>query len=154
MGFVSVSTLLAMQNSLHSSNLGVATSSQQFARSVGGTIGIGISGGFVASKFSEALAVAGHSSPTNDLPSTLPGGIEDLFQPEVLATLSPGLQGIFREAVAGTVTAVFWCAFSAALLSLIFGCFLPPPDRPPDDFSRTFPLQSVFGDRRTTERQV
>ena len=133
MGFVSVSTLLAVQNSLHSSNLGVATSSQQFARTVGGTIGIGVSGGFIASNFSNALAVAGNSSATGDLSATLPGGIEGLFQPEVLATLPPGLQDVFREAVAGAVTAVFWCAFAAAFVSLLFCCFFPAPAGPARD---------------------
>ncbi len=48
MGFVSVATLLKVQNSLRESDLGVATSSQQFARTLGGTIGIGFSGAMVS----------------------------------------------------------------------------------------------------------
>ena len=47
MGFVTLSTLLVVQNCLDNSDLGVATSSHQFARTLGGTVGVGVCGGFV-----------------------------------------------------------------------------------------------------------
>jgi len=47
MGLVGLSTLLVVQNCLDNSDLGVATSSHQFARTLGGTVGVGVCGGFV-----------------------------------------------------------------------------------------------------------
>jgi hypothetical protein len=55
MGFVSIATLLLVQNSVDISNLGVATASHQFTRTLGGTIGIGISGSLVTVTFLNAL---------------------------------------------------------------------------------------------------
>jgi hypothetical protein len=55
MGFVSISTLLIVQNSLPEEDLGIATASHQFSRTIGGTIGIGISGSFVTTRFQAAM---------------------------------------------------------------------------------------------------
>ena len=51
MGFVTLATLLVVQASLDGSNLGVATSSHQFARTLGGAIGVGVCGGVVTARF-------------------------------------------------------------------------------------------------------
>ena len=55
MGFVSMATLLVVQDSLDKSDLGVATSSHQFFRTLGGTIGVGISGSFVTMTLSNVM---------------------------------------------------------------------------------------------------
>ena len=53
MGFVALSTLVIVQNSVDPADLGVATSSHQFMRTVGGTVGIGICGGLLMSRLSQ-----------------------------------------------------------------------------------------------------
>ncbi len=47
MGLVGLSTLLVVQNCLDTSDLGVATSTHQLARTLGGTVGVGVCGGFM-----------------------------------------------------------------------------------------------------------
>jgi EmrB/QacA subfamily drug resistance transporter len=130
MGFVSITTLLVVQNSLKASNLGVATSSQQFARTLGGTIGIGISGSLVTVHLTTVLDALRTSSIAGEMPASLAThlsqSIESLFQPEVQNLLSAVLLKSLREAVGGGVEMVFGISLVAALLSLLC-CFLLPP---------------------------
>jgi EmrB/QacA subfamily drug resistance transporter len=129
MGYVSVATLLIVQNSLDAGNLGAATSSQQFARTLGGTIGIGISGSLGTSHLSEAMKSLLSSPDQLDIPSSfskdLLSGFESILQPEIQASLSPIVQKALQQAVEKGVKMVFWSALAASLLSLIC-CYLVP----------------------------
>jgi hypothetical protein len=65
MGFTSIATLLIVQNSVEKTDLGVATSSHQFTRTLGGTVGIGICGSLVTARFArvadaECIGSSGH----------------------------------------------------------------------------------------------
>jgi len=131
MGFVSIATLLAVQNSLDESDLGVATSSQQFARTLGGTIGIGICGSVVSLHLGRTLnalrgSSMGHEFP-HDLGAHLSRNIETLFDPNFQENLSAGVLRALQEAVESGVEWVFWCTLAASLLSLAFCLRLPAP---------------------------
>lgn len=129
MGFVSITTLLVVQNSLASTNLGVATSSQQFARTLGGTIGIGMSGSLVTAHLTQVLAGLSESSIHGEhsvsLATHLGESVESIFQPEFQSTLPPAILRILQEAVGSGVDTVFWGALIASALSLLFCCLLP-----------------------------
>ncbi len=128
MGFVSMATILVVQDSLDASDLGVATSSHQFARTLGGTIGIGIPGSFVTMTLSTAMK----SLSDVDL-SRLPAvsnrletrSLEDIFRPEIQALFAPEIQIIMREAVVRSVLIVFWITFFASVLCLILSLLIP-----------------------------
>ncbi|UCD83116.1 MAG: MFS transporter [Desulfobacterales bacterium] len=128
MGFVSMATLLVVQESLDISDLGVATSSHQFARTLGGTIGVGISGSFVTMSFShvmESLTKTGLNNLPPSLHVQIKQSIENIFRPEVQALLDPDIQKTLQEAVAGGVSMVFWITFFASLLCLILSVLIP-----------------------------
>jgi len=129
MGFVSITTLLVVQNSLDSLHLGVATSSQQFARTLGGTIGIGISGSLVTVHLARALDMITHSASDGGIPDSLAAhltqSIESLFQPEFRNLLSEPVLKSLQEALGNGVEMVFWNAFAASILSLVCCCLLP-----------------------------
>ena len=129
MGFVSITTLLVVQNSMEASNLGVATSSQQFARTLGGTLGIGISGGLVTMHLAEVLDGLIDSSLDGEMPASLAArftqSLESMFQPEFQSLLSPTALKAVHEAVGSGVEMVFWSALVTSLLSLLFCCLLP-----------------------------
>ena len=131
MGFVSVPTLLIVQKSLSASDLGVATSSQQFARTLGGTIGIGISGGLVATSMQKSLSDLAGSSQAFPLSvaQRLGENMEALFQPQVQAQLTPGINASLRAAVGGSVEIVFWSALITSAISLVLCFFLPGSER-------------------------
>jgi Na+/melibiose symporter-like transporter len=129
MGFVSVPTLLLVQKSLTADDLGVATSSQQFSRTLGGTIGIGISGGLVAASVEKNLGFL-LASPMKDAiaPSFLEHlsvNAEGLFNPAVVSQLAPQVQQALHTAIGGGVKVVFCAALTAAMVSLVLCLFLP-----------------------------
>ena len=128
MGFVSMATLLVVQDSLDKSDLGVATSSQQFARTLGGTIGVGISGSFVTMTLSnvmESLKISGLNNLPPSLEAQIKQSAENIFRPEVQALLAPDIQKTIQEGVARGVSMVFWITFFASLLCLILSVLIP-----------------------------
>ena len=128
MGFVSMATLLVVQDSLDISNLGVATSSHQFARTLGGTIGVGISGSFVTMTLSNVMESLMKTELIN-LPASfnieIKQNIENIFRPEIQALLAPEVQKTMQQAVAQGVLTVFWITFFASLLCLLLSLLIP-----------------------------
>jgi len=128
MGFVSMATLLVVQDSLDLSDLGVATSSHQFARTLGGAIGVGVSGSFVTMTLSSTMESL-MSTKLKDLPpfldSEIKQNIENIFRPEIQALLSPEIQQTMQAAVARGVLTVFWITFFASLLCLLLSIMIP-----------------------------
>lgn len=136
MGDVGLSTLLVVQSWLGSQHLGVATSSNQFARTLGGTVGVGICGSFIAMRLADLSAALEKSGVLDRLPHRVAeqglGRIEALLQPEVQALMPPDLLHTIQSAVARGVTAVFWTVVAAALLCLVV-CLLIPAARPSNE---------------------
>ena len=132
MGFVTLATLMIVQNSLDIADLGVATTSHQFARTLGGTIGIGICGSFLTAKLSVGLDSILQSGLKNQLPATVVDKIQDnaenLFQPEVQALLPPKIVSILQESVVNGTSMVFGTVLLAAVACLIL-CLLLSKDQ-------------------------
>ena len=128
MGFVSMATLLVVQDSLNKTDLGVATASHQFSRTLGGTIGVGMSGSFVTIALLNVMESLKNTG-LNDLPPSLNLQIkqsaENIFRPEIQALLAPDIQKTLQEAVARGVSTVFWVTFFASLLCLILSVLIP-----------------------------
>jgi EmrB/QacA subfamily drug resistance transporter len=127
MGLVSIATLLVVQNSLEETDLGVATASHQFMRTLGGAIGVGISGSLVTAALArgiDAVAAAGGLLPP-DVSAQLQQNIDSLFQPDFQALLSPAVRAPLFSAVAGGVMMVFRAAALTSALGLALGFFLP-----------------------------
>ena len=129
MGFVSISTLLIVQNSLPGENLGVATASHQFSRTLGGTIGIGISGSLITTRLQtamDALKINGINGKIHQSLSTnLQQNVESLFRPEIQSFLTENAQKALREAGAEGVALVFWTSLITACMCLFFSYKLP-----------------------------
>ena len=134
MGFVSIGTLLLVQNSLSDSDLGVATASHQFSRTLGGTIGIGISGSFVTAKLSKAISGIANTDFVGkifSLPSPhMHHSVEALFKPEIQSLLSTAAKKALQEAVLQGVTVVFWTSVLAAVVCFVFSYILPSENDP------------------------
>jgi hypothetical protein len=129
MGFVSVATLIKVQNSLHESDLGVATSSQQFARTLGGTIGIGISGAMVSHYLDKAINSLMNSPLRSEIPPELAAqlshSLQEFLQPEMAASLSSTALNAIRGSIGKGVETVFWTALLVSFISIIM-CILMP----------------------------
>ena len=128
MGFVSIATLLIVQDSLEVSDLGIATASHQFSRTLGGTVGVGVTGSFVTLALSRVVDDLGQSG-IKDLPPSfhehMQQGFDSIFRPEVQALFTPDLQKALQEAVARGVLLVFWITLGTSMLCLLLTVILP-----------------------------
>jgi EmrB/QacA subfamily drug resistance transporter len=129
MGFVSIPTLLIVQGSLDASDLGVATASHQFTRTLGGTVGIGIAGSFVTARLSTQLEALSKSKlvgkVSESLQSQIPNNIENIFQPELITMFSAEIQRTLQDVVVQGVRLVFWAATTVSVITLVFCWMLP-----------------------------
>ena len=127
MGCVSISTLLIVQNSVGVSNLGIATSSHQFTRTLGGTIGIGIAGSIVTAHFSKTATLfsgGGFKLPAKAA-ALIRRNFENIFRPEIQSLLPQDVLKSLQESMGQSVIMVFWLAFAASVLSFLICLFLP-----------------------------
>ncbi|MCP4691522.1 MAG: MFS transporter [Desulfobacterales bacterium] len=132
MGFVALATLLTVQSTVAPRDLGVATASNQFARTLGGTVGVGICGSFIATHFANLTDRVKASGLLDGSGATLSesglGRVEDLLNPVIQAALPEELRQLVHEAVARGVNQVFRAVLAASLLCLIC-CLILPGDR-------------------------
>jgi uncharacterized membrane protein YfcA len=124
MGFSIPPFLIAVQTSVARRYLGTATSTMQFSRSIGGTLGVSVMGAALSTSLAASLAAAGLNL---DLVAEL-------------LNRAPGAQVVIDEAVriavATAINLVFLIAFFAALLALIVTLFSPRKelkDRPVEE---------------------
>jgi len=133
MGFVALATLLVVQSAVPRQDLGVATASNQFARTLGGTVGVGIGGSFIAARFAELTQVVQERGLLEGLPPRLADKgldqLEGLLRPDVLAALPDDIRLWVQASVGQGVTEVFWTVLAAAILCLLF-CGLIPQGSP------------------------
>jgi EmrB/QacA subfamily drug resistance transporter len=129
MGFVSLSTLLVVQESLESNDLGVATASHQFFRTLGGTVGVGVCGGLVTGRLNRAMDHFPQTAHTDNISPEIIGrlsqNLETFFQPEMQSHLHESLREVLRKAISHGVLTVFAAVLAASVLCLICCILLP-----------------------------
>jgi EmrB/QacA subfamily drug resistance transporter len=113
MGLSVPSFLIAVQSSVQRRQLGTATSTLQFSRSIGGTLGVSVMGAALSARLASNL-VAAHLEPEL---------VQQLLNP------LPGAQVIIAEgaraAMADAIHLVFVIAFGAAILAMVTVFFTP-----------------------------
>jgi len=135
MGFTSIATLLIVQNSVDKKDLGVATSSHQFTRTLGGTVGIGVCGSLVTAQFARVADSLNTTSLQGSIAPHIMDQIrrnfENFFRPDIQQQLSDATRGTLHQAIGNCVIDVFWLALIAAVICLGCGLFLPRRNQPP-----------------------
>ncbi len=124
MGFVSLTTLLVVQDSVEPADLGVATSFHQFSRTMGGTIGVGLCGGIVTDRLISELTTAGQRLPEN-LIGMLKESMANLFQKEFQAMVPDVMQALLQDAVLKGVYLALVIVFVVSLFNLGLSLLLP-----------------------------
>ncbi|MGE5311123.1 MAG: MFS transporter, partial [Nitrospirota bacterium] len=108
-------------------------SSHQFARNLGGTVGVGVCGSLVVHQIDQAMASLMSSSLRADLPPELAArvatDIQDVLRPEFTESLSGPAMTALRTAIGRGVQAVFWTSLLVCVTSLILCVMLPRSDR-------------------------
>ena len=132
MGMVSVTSMVAAQNSVPLKQLGVATSTIMLCRMLGGAVGIGLMGSVLFSRMQVQLERLSISSGTN-LSGSL---IQRLANPENL--LDPATRALIPDSLLNSLVEILACsvgsAFATGLLITLLGLCLsflmanPAPD--------------------------
>jgi predicted MFS family arabinose efflux permease len=115
-GLVLQVLVIAVQNAVEARDLGVATSSAQFFRSLGGSFGTALFGAVLTSQLAIRLA------------TLLPAGAEmgELTgSPDLIAQLPAGTRESVMDAFSGAITMSFAIAVPFALAALLLVVFLP-----------------------------
>lgn len=119
MGLSIPAFLIAVQSSVERSSLGAATSTIQFTRSIGGTVGVSIMGVALSAALAANLVAAGVDPTSVSL-----NGLIDPLQGEATAVLNETI----RVALANAMQSVFIITFVTAGLGLLI-TFLTPRGR-------------------------
>ena len=119
MGFVSLATLLIVQNSVDACDLGVVTASTQLARTLGGTVGVGVCGGVLMTRLQAALeASAGGSAvfPREEINALFHADTRAQLPADLLEPLQHALTQGLGSVFAGITTVSLLCFWACALL--------------------------------------
>lgn len=118
MGGVLQVLVIAVQNAVAARDLGVATSSATFFRSLGGSFGTALFGAILTSQLVTRLAPL--------LPAGSSGDLQDLTgSPELIGQLPPAIRGEVVEAFSHAITTAFTVAIPFLLLAFLLVIFLP-----------------------------
>ena len=128
-GFVTLANLLASQNTVDPRDMGVATGAFQFARTVGGTIGIGICGSVLNLRMTPALerirsAIAA-GQDGEGLGQFATGGMEKILESQFQTQLNPAMLTMLKTVILNSVTPVFWIIVITTVLCLGLSMALP-----------------------------
>jgi hypothetical protein len=116
MGLSIPAFLIAVQSTVRRDQLGTATSTIQFSRSIGGTLGVSVMGVMLSLGLASRLAAAGLD------PNSV--SVDSLLEPaggSATAVADSALQ----TALAGSIASIFFVAFVASVLGLIVTLFAP-----------------------------
>jgi hypothetical protein len=116
MGFSISPFLIAVQSKVARRDMGTATSTLQFSRSIGGTVGVSVLGAVLSVRLATALSAAGLDPAAVSLNSLL-----DPLAAANSATLDSALRGALAVAMQG----VFTIALLAAALGLVVTALAP-----------------------------
>lgn len=127
LGFTMLTLLIAVQQAVERSKLGIATSLNQFSRSIGGAIGVAVMGAVLtaslATELKKAAVEGGHLSEAEAI--EFASNPNALIEPQAKAAMAPETLDLLQTALARAIHPVFWVGALMASLGLIVVLFLP-----------------------------
>lgn len=139
LGLTMLTLLIAVQSAVSRAQLGIATSLNQFSRSIGGAVGVAIMGAVLSAGLAshlQAFARSGAGALTPERAAELASNPNALIEPQARAALSSVVLDELQEAMAASIHKVFWTGTALAGLALLVAFWLPgggdgkvaPPD--------------------------
>jgi hypothetical protein len=120
--------LIAVQQSVGRAQLGIATSLNQFSRSIGGAVGVAVMGAVLSAGLAshlQGVAREGAGPLTPDRAAELASNPNALIDPQARAALPPAVLDELQEAMATAIHKVFWTGTALAGLALLVAFWLP-----------------------------
>lgn len=131
LGLTMLTLLIAVQQAVERNKLGIATSLNQFSRSIGGAFGVAIMGAFLTASLAIQLNNAAknpESGLTVEQAAELAENPNALIEPNAKASLPANVLDILQEAMAKSVHTVFWVGAILSVLALFVSFLLPEKD--------------------------
>ncbi|HEV7902604.1 MAG TPA: MDR family MFS transporter [Pyrinomonadaceae bacterium] len=128
LGLTMMTLVIAVQQSVERSQLGIATSLNQFSRSIGGAVGVAVLGAVLSAGLAARLgevARDGSGVLTAERASELAANPNALIDPQARAALPAGALDALRGAMASAIHNVFWVGTALAALALLVSFYLP-----------------------------
>ncbi len=121
LGFTMQVLTIAVQNSVDRSEMGVATSSVQFFRQMGGSFGTALFGAVLTSRLASHLAEAAAGAPAGTLSS---GGTDVTTDVQAIQALPEPAHGLVTGAFSAALSDMFLVALPLVLVALVVGLFM------------------------------
>ncbi|MFB6130627.1 MAG: MDR family MFS transporter [Salinigranum sp.] len=119
-GFIMPVLTVAVQNAVDRKNLGVATTSVTFSRSLGSAVGVAVFGALLTNQLSARLADAFPGKAGAHLSST-----GSSLGPSAIAALPRGVRTVVVQALAGSIDAVFLAGTAVLVAAFAIALLLP-----------------------------
>ena len=155
LGLTMLTLLIAVQHAVPREQLGIATSLNQFFRSIGGAIGVALLGALLTSGLAANLMRAA-SGPNPPLTRQQAVGLAEnpsaLVDPHARAIIGPRATVTLQESLARAIRSVFAGSGIFSLVALIFG-FMLPRDKPGREDGEKFVMaeMTVIGSEHEPE---
>ncbi len=141
LGLTMLTLLIAVQQAVPRTQLGIATSLNQFSRSIGGAFGVAVMGAVLSAGLAAHLSTAALASGgvlTPESAAELAANPNALIEPEARAALPPKVLDALQNSLAAAIHNVFWVGTASAGLALIICFWLPKKgdaahEQPPQD---------------------
>ncbi|CAM5432671.1 MFS transporter [Streptomyces chartreusis] len=117
-GMVMPVLILAVQNSVRPTDLGTATSANNYFRQIGGSVGAAIFGTLFAARLTDALAERLPAHAGANLPEP------ESITPQLVHSLPPALRDAYIQAYADAMPRIFLYLVPVLVLGLLIACFL------------------------------
>ena len=128
LGLTMLTLLIAVQQAVERTKLGVATSLNQFSRAIGGAFGVAIMGAFLTAGLATQLNQVAKNGDTNltvEQAAAFAANPNALIDPQAKAILPPETLDVLQQAMAVSVHKVFFVGAILSLLALFVAYFLP-----------------------------
>ena len=128
LGLTMLTLMIAVQQAVARQQLGVATSLNQFSRSIGGAVGVAVMGAVLTAGLAshlDAIARTSGGALPPERAAELAANPNALIEPEARAQLQPAVLDALQGAMAASVRNVFWAGTAFAALALLVSLRLP-----------------------------
>ncbi|MBC7933631.1 MAG: MFS transporter [Rubrivivax sp.] len=128
LGLTMLTLLIAVQQAVPRAQLGIATSLNQFSRSIGGAVGVAVMGVVLTAGLASHLQHIARTSGgplTEERAAELASNPNALIEPQARAALPPIVLDELQESLASAIQRVFWVGTALAFLALLVAFFLP-----------------------------
>lgn len=132
LGLTMLTLLIAVQQAVERTKLGIATSLNQFTRSIGGAFGVAIMGAVLTAGLASQLhkaATSGTTPLTESQATAFASNPNDLVDPQAKAGIPPEILVVFQNSMAAAIHPAFLVATIASGLALFAAFFLPKDER-------------------------